>query len=164
MSIAIIYGSSGGNTEDVAKVIRERLGKDADLIDIRDTDAKSISSYDKLIFGSSTWYDGELQDDWDSFDKDALELSGKTVALFGLGDQDGYGEYFCNAIGTLYNLCKEKGANIVGDNVSIDGYEFESSTAFVDGKFVGLALDEDNQSELTSQRIDNWVESIKEYF
>ncbi|MFV0481543.1 MAG: flavodoxin domain-containing protein, partial [Campylobacteraceae bacterium] len=78
MSIAIVYGSSGGNTEDVAKQIKKKLGKEATLIDIARTDADTLNGYDKLILGSSSWYDGELQDDWDSFDKNALDLSGKT--------------------------------------------------------------------------------------
>lgn len=164
MSIAIVYGSSGGNTEDVAKQIKKKLGKEATLIDIARTDADTLNGYDKLILGSSSWYDGELQDDWDSFDKNALDLSGKTVALFGLGDQEGYGSYFCNAIGTLYELCVEKGAKVVGNNVETDSYNFDESTAVVNGKFVGLAIDEDNQSDLTSERIDSWINSIKDNF
>jgi flavodoxin I len=164
MSIAIVYGSSGGNTESVAKLIQKGLGKEADLIDISKADAGKINSYDKLIFGTSTWYEGELQDDWDSFNKDALELEGKTVALFGLGDQEGYGGEFCNGVGTLYELSLKKGANIVGDKNSTEGYSFEESKAVIDGKFVGLIIDEDNQSDLTQSRVEKWVESIKSAF
>ncbi|MDR0579266.1 MAG: flavodoxin [Campylobacteraceae bacterium] len=164
MSIAIVYGSSGGNTEGVAKLIQKKLGKEADLIDISKADASKINSYDKLILGTSTWYEGELQDDWDSFDKEALEFSGKTVALFGLGDQEGYGGEFCNGVGALYELSLKKGANVVGDKNSTDGYNFEESKAVVDGKFVGLIVDEDNQSDLTASRVEQWVESIKSVF
>ncbi|MDR1284965.1 MAG: flavodoxin [Campylobacteraceae bacterium] len=164
MSIAIVYGSSGGNTESVAKLIQKKLGKEIDLIDISKADADKINGYDKLILGTSTWYEGELQDDWDSFNKDSLKLEGKTVALFGLGDQDGYGGEFCDGVGTLYQLSLEKGAKIVGDKNSTEGYSFEYSKAVVDGKFVGLIVDEDNQSDLTESRVEKWVESIKSAF
>ncbi|MDR1007209.1 MAG: flavodoxin [Campylobacteraceae bacterium] len=164
MSIAIVYGSSGGNTESVAKLIQKKLGKEVDLVDISKADADKINGYDKLILGTSTWYEGELQDDWDSFNKDALNLEGKTVALFGLGDQDGYGGEFCDGVGTLYQLSLEKGAKIVGDKNSIEGYSFEYSKAVVDGKFVGLIVDEDNQGDLTESRVEKWVESIKSAF
>ncbi|MDR2789891.1 MAG: flavodoxin [Campylobacteraceae bacterium] len=164
MSIAIVYGSSGGNTEGVAKLIQKKLGVEADLIDIGKADAGKINSYDKLILGTSTWYEGELQDDWAEFNKDALELEGKTVALFGLGDQEGYGGEFCNGVGTLYELSLKKGAKIVGDKNSTEGYSFEESKAVVDGKFVGLIIDEDNQSDLTSSRVEQWVKSIKSAF
>ncbi|MDR1976361.1 MAG: flavodoxin [Campylobacteraceae bacterium] len=164
MSIAIVFGSSGGNTEGVAKLIKKGLGKEADLIDIGKADASKINSYDKLILGTSTWYEGELQDDWDSFDKESLELEGKTVALFGLGDQEGYGGEFADGVGTLYHLSLKKGAKIVGDKNSTEGYNFEESKAVVDGKFVGLIVDEDNQSDLTAERVEKWVESIKSAF
>jgi flavodoxin I len=164
MSIAIVYGSSGGNTANVAKLIQKKLGKDADLIDVAKADAGKLNGYDKLILGTSTWYEGELQDDWDSFDKGALELGGKTVAFFGLGDQESYGGEFCNGVGTLYRLSVEKGANVVGDKNSTEGYDFEESTAVVDGQFVGLIIDEDNQSDLTESRVEKWVESIKAAF
>ncbi|MFV0482442.1 MAG: flavodoxin, partial [Campylobacteraceae bacterium] len=82
----------------------------------------------------------------------------------GLGDLEGFGSYFCNAIGTLYDLFVEKGAKVVGNNVETDSYNFDESTAVVNGKFVGLAIDEDNQSDLTSERIDSWINSIKDNF
>ncbi|MDR0665116.1 MAG: flavodoxin [Helicobacteraceae bacterium] len=164
MSVAIVFGSSGGNTEGVAKLIQKKLGKEADLIDVGKANADKINGYDKLILGVSTWYEGQLQDDWDSFDREALDLKGKTVALFGLGDQEGYGGEFCDGVGILYELALKKGANIVGDKNSVDGYNFESSKAVVDGKFVGLIIDEDNQSDLTSSRVERWVESIKSAF
>ncbi|MDR0408480.1 MAG: flavodoxin [Campylobacteraceae bacterium] len=164
MSIAIVYGSSGGNTESVAKLIQKKLGKEADLIDIGKADANEINGYDKLILGTSTWYEGELQDDWDLFNKDTLELEGKTVAFFGLGDQESYGGEFCDGVGTLYELSLKKGAKIVGDKNSTEGYSFEESKAVVDGKFIGLIIDEDNQSDLTEERVEKWVESIKSVF
>ena len=115
-----------------------------------------------MIIGGSTWGEGELNDDfdevWDDFE--AVDLSNKTVALFGLGDQEGYEEDFCNALGIIYEHVNSTGATIVGAT-STDGYEYEDSRAEVDGKFVGLVIDEDNQDDLTDDRINAWAEDIK---
>lgn len=160
MSIAIIYGSTGGKTKKVAEIIAKELGKKSTLLDIADIDAKKINSYDTLILGTSTWYDGELQDDWDSFDFDSLSLKGKKVALFGLGDIESYGHEFCDALGTLYDICIDKGANVIGDNWSTDGYDFEYSNAVRDGSFIGLTIDEETQSDQTQARVTKWIKSI----
>lgn len=162
MAAAIIYGSSTGNTESVAQMIGEKLGID-NVIDIANASADDFNGADKLILGSSTWGDGEFQDDWDAFDWDGVDLSGKTVALFGLGDQESYADAYCDAMALLYDKATEKGANVVGawDN---DGYEFESSNAVKDGKFVGLAIDADNQDDLTEERVAKWTDSIKGEF
>jgi len=161
MKIAIVYGSSGGNTENVAKKIESLIDDEVALLDIGSTDADTINGYETLIFGTSTWYDGELQDDWESFDFDTLELEGKKVALFGLGDQQGYGHEFCNAMGILYERVTQKKATIIGNGWSTDGYDFEASSAVVDGAFVGLAIDEDNEDDLTDGRVSSWVEGLK---
>jgi len=109
--------------------------------------------------------DGDLQDDWEEYFANitAEGVGGKTVALFGLGDQEDYGDYFLNAMGTLYAKLSELGANIVG-SWSTEGYEFDDSTAVVDGMFVGLALDENNQDDLSTQRIKEWVAQIRPHF
>jgi flavodoxin I len=163
MATAIFYASDTGHTEDVAKIIAKRLG-DIEVFDITSTSIKKIQEYDKLIFGISTWGEGDLQADWedliDEFDK--IDLNGKTVALFGLGDQDSYGDTFVNAMGTLYKKILAMGAKVIGEfNIDSD-YDYESSTAVINGKFVGLALDEDNQEELSDKRITLWVNQIKD--
>ncbi len=56
-----------------------------------------------------------------------------------------------------------KGCQLVG-KVSTDGYEYDESRAEVDGQFVGLPLDEENQSNLTDERIKHWVEQLKNEF
>lgn len=155
----IIFGSSMGNTEEAANLIASNLGID-NVLNVADTDAKTINSFDKLIIGSSTWGSGDLQDDWDSFDFDSLDVSGKTVALFGLGDSSSYGDTYCDAMGIIYDKLTQKGANIIGQ-VSTDGYSFDESRSLKDGKFVGLALDADNESDQTEERIKKWTESIK---
>ncbi len=161
MATAIFFATSTGNTEEIASKIAEKLGG-IEVFDLADTDVEKINDYDKVILGGSTWGDGELNDDWDDSwsDFQDLDLTGKTVALFGLGDQEGYEDEFCNALGLIYEQTKENGANIIGFT-STDGYKFEESKAVVDGKFVGLVIDEDNQDDLTDERISNWVEDIK---
>ena len=104
-----------------------------------------------------------MQDDWDAFDFGGLKLSGKTVAIFGTGDAESYADSFCGAMGKLYDEVVKAGANVVGA-VSVDGYKFDESEAVRDGKFVGLPLDADNESEKTEPRISAWIEQIKPYF
>ncbi|MGD8779155.1 MAG: flavodoxin [Ignavibacteria bacterium] len=161
--IGLFYGSDTGNTEKIAEIISEKVGKDnVDVFNLQNTTTDTMNNYSKLILGAPTWYDGELQSDWEShFDNlDDIDFSGKTVAFYGLGDQFGYSENFLDAIGIIHDKLVERGANIVG-HWPTDGYEFEESKAARDGKFVGLALDEDNQSEMTDERIDKWLEQIK---
>lgn len=163
MSIAIVFGSSMGNTESAANTINEKLGLDAQVINVADASPADLNKFDKLICGTSTWGSGDLQDDWDAFDFDGLELSGKTMAVFGLGDSASYGDEFCNAMGKLYKIFKSKGANLVG-KTSTSGYNFESSESVEGDNFVGLALDYDNEEDLSETRIEKWVEIIKPDF
>lgn len=162
MATAIYYSSSTGNTEKSAGRIRKNLSKEIKLVNISNDGFDNIEQYDKIILGSSTWGDGDLQDDWDEKWKEfcKVDFSGKTVALFGLGDQDSYADTFLDAMGLIYEELINKGANIIG-KTSTDGYDFDESKAVVDGEFVGLALDEDNQSDLSKDRIAQWCETIK---
>lgn len=163
MATAVFYASSTGNTSDVANMISKELGE-VEVFDIADCGVGKMEEFDKLIIGTPTWGEGELQDDfedaWDDFS--SIDFSSKTVALFGLGDQEGYGEYFLDAMGLLHEVVSQKGANMVGSFEVSDDYEFEESKAVVDGCFVGLAIDEDNQSELTEQRVNQWCSDIKD--
>jgi flavodoxin I len=161
--IKIFYGSTMGNTVAVAQKIQQQLGQEnADSIDIANASADDIQKYDRLIFGTSTWGEGELQGDWDTFlpELDKINFNGKKVALFGLGDQDGYPGTFVNGIGTIYERIIKKGAHIVGFWPA-DDYNFEKSTAVKDGLFVGLVIDEDNEFNKTDERINKWVTQIK---
>lgn len=162
--IGIIYGSSMGNTADAANLIAETLGLPCEVINVGETDAGTINGFDKLILGSSTWGSGDLQDDWDAFDFGSLNLSGKTVACFGMGDSASYSDEYCNALAKLYDAAKAAGGNMIDASVSTDGYEFDGSDAVRDGVFVGLALDADNQGDLTAERVNSWVAKIKPSF
>lgn len=162
MTIGLFYGSTNGNTQEAAEKITVNLG--AELYDVgKLKDGEVFKKYDCLIFGTSTWYDGELQDDWDSYLKELKksDLSGKKIALFGLGDQEGYGSDFVSGMRILYDAIIMQGGTVIGAWED-SGYSYEDSAAVIDGKFIGLALDEDNQSELSDERITRWCAQIKE--
>jgi len=164
MSIAIYYGTSTGNTQEVAQKIADKLDKDVELIDLGSNDFSEIDKYDSVIFGTSTWGEGDLQDDWEENweEFENLDLSNKTVAFFGLGDQEGYEDVFVNAMGTIYEQAVKNGAKKIVGFTSTGGYDFSESSAVIDDQFVGLVIDEDNQSELTDERIAAWCDTIKE--
>lgn len=156
----IIYGSSTGTCEDIAGRIASKLGVD-EVINVTDASADTLASNDNLILGTSTWGAGEVQDDWYDGLKliKSADLSGKTVALFGCGDSSSYSDTFVGGMAEIYNAVKAAGANVIGQ-VSTEGYTFDDSESVVDGKFVGLALDEVNEDNLTDGRIDAWVADI----
>lgn len=159
----IIYGSSTGTCQDLASRIAVKLGVDnADVFDAGSISAEQLEGYQNLVLGTSTWGAGEMQDDWYDGVKavKAANLNGKTVAIFGCGDSEGYSDTFCGGMGELYNAAKEAGAKVIG-KVSTDGYTYDDSEAVVDGQFVGLALDEVNEDDKTDERIDAWVAAIK---
>jgi flavodoxin I len=162
MKAKIIYGSDTGNTE----VVVEDLTKLLDDVDVVTVDEISPEDWDhdKFILGIPTWYDGELQSDWEDYfdDFQEIDFTGKTVAVFGLGDQVGYAEWFCDGVGILADIVEKNGGKVIG-NWPTDGYEFESSKAVMNtnNTFFGLCLDEDNQPELTQERLKKWVEQLK---
>ena len=164
--IGIFYGSSRGNTEGVAKQIQAEFGADnAQVFDVAKATKDDLEKFDNLIFGTSTWGFGELQDDFDGFMKqiEAANLSGKTVALFGCGDQESYSDTFVDGMGLVWQSLQGKGCNIVGQT-STEGYSYSNSQSDVEGKFVGLAIDENNQSDQTADRVKAWVEVLKNAF
>ncbi|MDE7099605.1 MAG: flavodoxin FldA [Malacoplasma sp.] len=164
MKIAIVYGATLGNTERAAFDIQKEFDlENIDVLNISNTTAEKLNEYDKLIFGTSTWGLGDLQDDWDSFDFSKLKIDNKTVAIFGMGDSEVYAFTYCDSIAKLHKILKSKNANIVG-YVSDKDYKYTKSESVVDGMFLGLALDNDNFEELTESRIKNWVNEIKKYF
>ncbi|MEZ8740001.1 flavodoxin FldB [Photobacterium swingsii] len=164
MNIGLFYGSTTCYTEMAAEKIRDCIGPElVTLHNIKETDVSEMNQYDMLILGISTWDFGELQEDWEAVweQLDGLQLTGKTIALFGLGDQEGYTEWFLDAMGMLHEKLLPTGANFVGywEN---KGYEFEASKALTEDEqfFVGLALDEDSQFEQSDMRITTWCEQI----
>jgi len=165
--VGLFYGSTTGKTADAAEQMQAALGGDTvvDLHDISDKSAANLAEYDYLIIGCPTWNIGDLQDDWDAIfeDLDDVDFSGKTVAYFGTGDQVGYADNFQDAMGILEEKIAELGGKTVG-YWPADGYEHNDSKAMRDGKFCGLALDDDNESEKTEERIQTWCSQVKSAF
>ncbi|MEL6225219.1 MAG: flavodoxin FldA [Cyanobacteria bacterium J06626_14] len=165
--IGLFYGTQTGNTQTAAELIQKEFGGESavELYDIATFDPDNFSQHDCIIIGSPTWNIGELQADWEGcFDElDSIDFTGKKVAYFGTGDQVGYADNFQDALGILEEKIAGLGAQTVG-YWSTDGYDFSESLALRNGKFVGLALDEDNQSELTEERIQAWVAQLKQDF
>lgn len=170
--IGIFFGSNTGNTRKIAKMIKKRFPDDdlmADPLNVNKATPELVAGYDHLILGTPTLGDGLLPgmsadcegESWEEFlpQLEDVDFSGKTVAIYGLGDQVGYAHEFVDAMMELHEFVSERGAKVVGEWPT-DGYEFDHSEAIVDGKFVGLVLDLDNQSGLTEQRLDTWLAQI----
>ena len=167
--VALFYGSDTGATEAVTAKIVKLLGEE-NVNDIDMSSVKDSTPFDdvsKIIIGIPTWYDGELQSDWEAFypQFQKIDFTDKTVAIYGLGDQIGYAEYFVDGIGILAKTVMENGGNIVG-LWSTDGYLHDESQALYEIEdeeyFLGLAIDEDNESDLTDQRLQTWLTQINE--
>lgn len=155
--IGIYFGSTTGNTENLAGQIKKEL-PDAELINVSQVGDLSFDNYDLVILGTSTWGAGELQDDWQKFEGDLekLSLKNKKVAFFGTGDQSSYPDSFCDGVGALYEAMKKSGAKCIGA-MPVEKREFSSSRAVVDGKFVGLVVD-DNQQKVP---LKEWCSSLQ---
>lgn len=166
--IGLFYGSSTCYTEMAGEKIRQVIGEDkVDFFNISDTPIITAQFYDYLILGIPTWDYGELQEDWEEIweEIDEVDFAGKKVALYGLGDQVGYPEWFLDAMGYLHSKVIARGAIPCG-YWPRTGYEFEASKALTaDGsRFVGLALDDENEFTLSDQRIRQWCAQILSEF
>jgi flavodoxin I len=161
--IGLFYDTDTGNTRKVAKMIRKHFDEsDIEMKNITKLEPADFEQYSAFILGTPTLGEGELPENWDAFlpALDAMDFSGKTIALFGLGDQEEYGHEFVDGLGILYEKFESLGASFTGF-WPLDGYEYEISRAELDGEFVGLVLDQDNQSDLTAQRLETWIAQIK---
>jgi len=167
-AIGLFYGSTTCYTEMAAEKIQDAIQQANPLFkvevhNIKDVNLAQCEKYDILIFGISTWDFGELQEDWESQwdDTAQLKLQDKIVAIFGLGDQIGYADWFQDAIGMLHDALTPSGCHFVGYWPNT-GYEFTASKGLTeDGDlFVGLSLDDENQWEQSESRIAEWVEQI----
>ncbi len=166
--IGLFYGSSTCYTEMAGEKIRDAIGEAlTDIYNIDTTPIVECQFYDCIIMGIPTWDYGELQEDWEDIwpELEELELKGKKIALFGLGDQVGYPEWFLDAMGYLHHKLQARGATMIGYWPN-QGYEFEDSKALTDDEshFLGLALDEESEFEKTADRIDAWCAQILKEF
>jgi len=164
----IFFGPEKGSVGKVAHLIEEKLGKEkCDLIPVKNISGNVIDAYDKLIFGISTlgrtnWDSEHTDDDWDVFFTHLKEANwtDKKVAIYGLGDSINYPDHFVDAIGWLYERLNKLNVKVVGF-VYPDNYNFNDSDALVDGRFAGLPLDEDNESDKTNERVDAWLKRLQ---
>lgn len=173
--IGLFFSSSTGNTRRIAKAIKKRYDDDtmADALNVNKATPELFSSYTHLILGTSTLGAGALPGlstdcmggGWEEFlpTIEHLDFSGKTIAMFGLGNQDKYPDEFQDALGILYEFFKSRGARFVGF-WPCDDYDFMASKALVDDEFVGLALDQENQKMLTDARVEAWLKLIAPEF
>ena len=160
---AIIYSFNTQKSKKVAEKIIEAYGKDKiEAVNAEDLTSEVFEKNDNFILSTPTWFDGELPNYWDEFvpELEEMDLKKKTFAVFGLGDQKGYPENFCDAIGILVEILEGCGATIVG-KIPAEGYTFESSRAQRGDMFVGLLLDQENQGRLTGDRVKKWVAQLK---
>jgi len=165
--IGIFFGSTEGNTERIVTQLQKALGGEPDVVlhNVNSSSGDDLQPYPNLILACPTWDIGELQEDWGSFidEIENLDYAGKNVTFVGLGDADGYPDTYQDAMGLIYNRIKDKGAKFVGAWPT-EGYDFEASKGVIDGKFLGLAIDEDNEKDLTAGRIEKWVAQLKNEF
>ncbi len=163
---AIIYSFHTQKSKKVSEKIIDAWGKsDIEAVNAEELSKEVLEKYNNFILSAPTWFDGELPNYWDEFlpDLEEMDLKGKKFAIFGLGDQKGYPENFCDAIGILAEIIEDCDGNIVG-HTPLDGYNFEFSKARRGDEFVGLPLDQENQARMTAGRIKNWVEQLKKEF
>lgn len=173
--IGLFFASSTGNTRRIAKAIKKRFDDEtmADALNVNKATPELFVSYEQLILGTSTLGAGALPGlstdcmggGWEEFlpQIEHLDFSGKTIALYGLGDQDKYAEEFVDAMGILYEFFKARGASFVGAWPA-DDYAFIESKALLDDDFVGLALDQENQKLMTDARVAAWLQLIAPAF
>ena len=167
MRLKLIYGSDTGNTENVIDNYLLSIFEpyfDIETLSVSQISPDDWTSHDFYILSIPTWYDGELQSDWEDYFEEfqTIDFTGKTVALFGLGDQIGYDEWFCDGIGILAEVVEKNGGKVIGHTEKDDSFDFETSKALKnENKFWGLCLDEDNQDELTEERLENWFNKLK---
>jgi flavodoxin II len=166
--IGLFYGSSTCYTEMAAEKIQQQFPQGCvDVFNIAHTSIATMNHYSQLILGIPTWDYGELQEDWENIwdDLDTLDFSNTTIALYGLGDQVGYPDWFLDAMGYLHNKVVVQGANVIAYWPN-QGYEYNESQALTADKqyFLGLALDDENEFDLTDARIQQWCDELKKRF
>lgn len=162
----LMYWPTGGNVEYSAKLIKEKI-EDLEIKSIDQVSVEDLKSHDQYIIGcstvgSATWDSTDNNDPWLQFLKelDEVGITHKTVAIFGLGDQIRWPKHYVDGMAIIYEEVKKRGAKLIG-RWPIEGYDHEESEAQEGDFFIGLALDQDQQPELSEGRIEKWVAQIK---
>lgn len=165
IKVGLFFGSDTGTTEAITQdIVNLWSTTQLDVIDACEMTVEDYMRYDYIMIGLPTWYDGELQSDFeDFFDQfQTIDFTGKTVAMYGLGDQYGYADYFVDGLGILGEVILRNGGQIIGMWPNDDQYDFENSKGlYTPELFYGLAIDEDNQVHLTEERLKQWIAQIE---
>ncbi len=162
--VILLYWGAGGNVEKAARKVYSTF--DPEIIDISDVvsfDVKKLNDYNLVILGGSTigaenWMDAKADNEWNRFFRkiEKIDKFNFTAAFFGLGDQVLYPDHFVDGLGVFQEEMEELNIRVIGQ-WPIDGYKFTGSDGAKNGFFYGLALDLDNEPELSDQRIDAWT-------
>lgn len=169
---AIFFSPEGGSVNSVAVKLGEMIGNDkVEIIPVREAEIEDVEKHNQMIFIGSTvgadhWNNETVANEWPGLFAmiESLSLEDKKVAIVGLGNSVLYPEHFADGMAYLYKVLAEKDANIFGF-VDAEDYTFEDSEALNDeGFFCGLALDEDNEDDLTPERLEKWLEKLKPDF
>jgi flavodoxin I len=169
--IGLFFAPEGGNVEKVTKKVIEKIGSEKiDLFSVQKIDTDLLKNYDKIIMGISTvgrdsWDSNYSKIGWDFFipKLDKVDLKNKVIAIFGLGNHILYPENFVDSMGILGKKLIERGAKIIGQT-PVEDYDYNDSAAIIDGQFIGVPIDEDNDNDLTDERLDKWLNKIKNDF
>lgn len=164
--IGIFYSYNSNKTAKIGKKIAEAFGqKNVEEVNVEEVTEKQFLSFDNIIVGVPTWFDGELPNYWDEFVPalEDLDLKGKKVAIYGLGDQKEYPENFNDGVGIFAEIVENCGAEVIGFTLR-EGYTYEHSRAERGEQFCGLCIDQENQARLTNKRIEAWVSELKKEF
>jgi flavodoxin I len=164
--IGIFCGTAGGTSMIIADALANEFGVD-EVINMEEDfdDIDQLLSYDILFLGSSTWGQGDVHHSWVDvvleIESDDIDFSGKTIALFGAGDCVKHGEHFGSALGKLYKTFTDVNAKVVGF-FPIEGYKYDFSLAQHGDKFCGLVIDQHNEKVKTDERIEKWIDILKD--
>ena len=169
---ALFFSPEGGNVNYVANKLGEMIGTDkVEIIPVKEVKEGDLSNYDKIILLGSTvgtdhWNNETIVDEWPEFFTKIKEISfeKKKVAIVGLGNSFLYPSHFVDGMADLYERLTKQNAKVLG-KVDAKGYDFTDSEALNDdGLFCGLHIDEDNEEELTAERLENWISILKSDF
>jgi flavodoxin I len=169
---AVFYSPVGGNVNNVANKLGEMIGNDkVDIIPVKEVESEDLDKYQQIILVGSTvgtdhWKNEIIVDEWPEFFRKSKETGyeNKKVAIVGLGNCVLYPEHFADGMAVLYEEIKKQNGEVLG-KVNTEGYDFTDSESLdEDGYFCGLALDEDNEAELTEERLEKWISLLKPDF
>ncbi|MEM9366176.1 MAG: flavodoxin [Planctomycetota bacterium] len=163
--IAIFYGSDTGNTQRIAEMLQEQLAPHVSVCqDIADCSVQDFLEHDILLLGVSTWNIGEIQYSWEEILEELSEcdFGDRRVGLFGLGDAAGYPDTFVDGLGILWEALGTERPTLIGKWPK-EGYIFDDSRGmFDDDHFLGLVIDEDFEPEHTDDRVERWVNQLRD--